>query len=43
MTNRLARFHVNPLMVWVVPALAGVLVTAYLSWGAGSPRTTRGG
>ena len=23
MTNRLARFHVNPLLVWVVPALAG--------------------
>ena len=34
MTNRLARFHVNPLFVWVVPALAGGAVTAYLSWGA---------
>src|ERR1700760_4846476 len=34
MTNRLARFHVDPQAVWVVPALAGLLITAYLSWGA---------
>jgi hypothetical protein len=34
MTNRLMRFHVNPLFGWVVPALAGVAVTAYLCWGA---------
>jgi hypothetical protein len=34
MTNRLTRFHVNPLFVWVVPALAGVAVTGYLAWGA---------
>ena len=34
MTYRLGRFHVNPLLVWVVPALAGLAVTAYLSWGA---------
>ena len=34
MTNRLARFHVNPLYVWVVPALAGAAITAYLCWGA---------
>ncbi len=34
MTYRLARFHVNPLVVWVVPALAGLAVTAYLCWGA---------
>ena len=34
MAYRLARFHVNPLAVWVVPALAGLAVTAYLCWGA---------
>src|ERR1700761_8775670 len=34
MTNRLARFYVNPLVAWVVPALAVVVVTTYLSWGA---------
>ena len=34
MTNRLARFHVNPLFAWVVPGLAVVVVTGYLSWGA---------
>jgi hypothetical protein len=34
MTHRLGRFHVNPLLVWVVPASAGLAVTAYLCWGA---------
>ncbi len=34
MTNRLAWFHVNRMALWVVPALAGLFVTAYLSWGA---------
>src|ERR1700761_9577990 len=34
MTNRLARFHVNPLLAWLAPALAGLAITAYLSWGA---------
>jgi len=34
MTNRLGRFHVNPLLAWVLPALAGLTITAYLSWGA---------
>jgi hypothetical protein len=34
MTNRLAWFHVNRLALWVVPAVAGVFVTVYLSWGA---------
>src|ERR1700761_2110118 len=33
MTNRLARFHVNPLAAWVVPGVAGGVVTAYLCWG----------
>src|ERR1700744_3665476 len=34
MIYRLAWFHVNRMFVWVVPALAGLAMTAYLSWGA---------
>ena len=34
MTYRLAWFHVNRMFVWVVPALSGLAVTAYLAWGA---------
>jgi hypothetical protein len=34
MTYRLAWFHVNRMFVWVVPALGGLAVTAYLAWGA---------
>ena len=33
MTNRLARFHVNPLFAWVVPGLAVVVVTGSLFLG----------
>jgi hypothetical protein len=34
MTDRLARFHVNRRGAWLIPALLGAAVTAYLSWGA---------
>jgi Trk K+ transport system NAD-binding subunit len=34
MTYRLAWFHVNRMFLWLVPAGAGLVVTAYLSWGA---------
>ncbi len=34
MTYRLAWFHVNRMLVWVGPAVAGLVVTAYLAWGA---------
>jgi hypothetical protein len=34
MTYRLTWFHVNRMFVWVLPALAGLMVTAYLAWGA---------
>ena len=32
--GRLARFHVNRQGAWLIPALLGAAVTAYLSWGA---------
>jgi hypothetical protein len=34
MSYRLAWFHVNRMFVWVLPALGGLAITAYLAWGA---------
>ena len=41
--GRLARFHVNREGAWLIPALLGAAVTAYLSWGAWVSATTRSG
>src|ERR1700760_1928337 len=34
MTERLARVHAARQYLWILPALAGLAVTGYLSWGA---------